>query len=348
MSESATVRFARPITAAAGVYAPGHIGELTQYLPFELVDDVLSRDQDGATPAARSAVPGRGVLRARAGAVPPPGLCPGLAEAHRRTDRPGAAESVGEGAAGSAPPPRPGAVQGAVRGRRRTAGTAAHPRGVLPRPAHRRLRRLQLAPGARHRAQPFLAGPDPLPDGLRRLPHPAPDDPGRDRHPRPDRRRPRLSGRPRRGHPGPAAAAVAAPGHAGPARPGLRRHRVPHRAQPDRREVPGAQQVHPPATRADPPARRVLPVRPGRAAGAHHRRRTDRHRRRRQPGPRPLPADHHPAGPPTTIRRPSWSGSTTNAGRSRSPTWRCGTPSSTGTCCAPRTGPVSSRRSGPC
>jgi Insertion element 4 transposase N-terminal len=42
MSESATVRFARPIMAAAGVYAPGHIGELTQYLPFELVDDVLS------------------------------------------------------------------------------------------------------------------------------------------------------------------------------------------------------------------------------------------------------------------------------------------------------------------
>ena len=42
MSESSTVRFARPITAAAGVYAPGHLGELTQYLPFELVDDVLS------------------------------------------------------------------------------------------------------------------------------------------------------------------------------------------------------------------------------------------------------------------------------------------------------------------
>jgi Insertion element 4 transposase N-terminal/Transposase DDE domain len=42
MSESATVTFARSITTAAGVYAPGHIGELTQYLPFELVDDVLS------------------------------------------------------------------------------------------------------------------------------------------------------------------------------------------------------------------------------------------------------------------------------------------------------------------
>ena len=63
---------------------------------------------------------------------------------------------------------------------------------------------------------------------------------------------------------------------------------------------------------------------------------------------RPLPVDHHPARPLTTIRRPSWSGSTTNAGRSRSPTWRCGTPSSTDTCCAPRTGPVSNRRSGPC
>lgn len=41
MSESATVSFERPITAAAGVHAPGHIGELTQYLPFELIDDVL-------------------------------------------------------------------------------------------------------------------------------------------------------------------------------------------------------------------------------------------------------------------------------------------------------------------
>ena len=43
MSESATVTVARSVTAAAGVYAPGHLGELTQYLPFELVDDVLSQ-----------------------------------------------------------------------------------------------------------------------------------------------------------------------------------------------------------------------------------------------------------------------------------------------------------------
>jgi hypothetical protein len=42
MSESAIVTVTRSVMAAAGVYAPGHLGELTQYLPFELVDDVLS------------------------------------------------------------------------------------------------------------------------------------------------------------------------------------------------------------------------------------------------------------------------------------------------------------------
>jgi hypothetical protein len=31
------------ITVAEGEYAPGHLGELTQYLPFELVDDVLAQ-----------------------------------------------------------------------------------------------------------------------------------------------------------------------------------------------------------------------------------------------------------------------------------------------------------------
>jgi hypothetical protein len=39
--ESATVTSSRVVTVAAGVYAPGHLGELTQYLPFEAVDDVL-------------------------------------------------------------------------------------------------------------------------------------------------------------------------------------------------------------------------------------------------------------------------------------------------------------------
>ncbi|MBV9730108.1 MAG: transposase domain-containing protein, partial [Pseudonocardiales bacterium] len=33
----------RTVCVAAGVFAPGHLGELTQYLPFELVDDVLEQ-----------------------------------------------------------------------------------------------------------------------------------------------------------------------------------------------------------------------------------------------------------------------------------------------------------------
>jgi hypothetical protein len=40
-TESATTTLAHAVTVAAGVFAPGHLGELTQYLPFELVDDVL-------------------------------------------------------------------------------------------------------------------------------------------------------------------------------------------------------------------------------------------------------------------------------------------------------------------
>jgi hypothetical protein len=40
--ESATVTLTRTITAAAGVFAPGHLGELTRFLPFDLVDAVLA------------------------------------------------------------------------------------------------------------------------------------------------------------------------------------------------------------------------------------------------------------------------------------------------------------------
>jgi hypothetical protein len=43
LTESATATIARAVTVASGVYAPGHLGELTQYLPFELVDDVLAQ-----------------------------------------------------------------------------------------------------------------------------------------------------------------------------------------------------------------------------------------------------------------------------------------------------------------
>jgi len=41
--QSATSTVTRTVTVASGAYAPGHLGELTQYLPFEVVDDVLER-----------------------------------------------------------------------------------------------------------------------------------------------------------------------------------------------------------------------------------------------------------------------------------------------------------------
>ena len=41
--QSATTTITCVVTVAAGVFAPGHLGELTQYLPFELVDDVLEQ-----------------------------------------------------------------------------------------------------------------------------------------------------------------------------------------------------------------------------------------------------------------------------------------------------------------
>lgn len=33
----------RTVGVAAGVFAPGHIGELTRIIPFEMVDEVLAR-----------------------------------------------------------------------------------------------------------------------------------------------------------------------------------------------------------------------------------------------------------------------------------------------------------------
>lgn len=41
--KSAISRFTRVIETAGGLYAPGHLGELTQHVPFELIDDVLER-----------------------------------------------------------------------------------------------------------------------------------------------------------------------------------------------------------------------------------------------------------------------------------------------------------------
>ena len=42
-TQSATTTVTYAVTVAAGVFAPGYLGELTQYLPFELVDDILGQ-----------------------------------------------------------------------------------------------------------------------------------------------------------------------------------------------------------------------------------------------------------------------------------------------------------------
>jgi hypothetical protein len=41
-AQSATATTTHEVTVAGGVFAPGHLGELTQYLPFELAGDVLA------------------------------------------------------------------------------------------------------------------------------------------------------------------------------------------------------------------------------------------------------------------------------------------------------------------
>ena len=226
MSESATVRFARPITVAAGVYAPGHLGELTQYLPFELVDDVLSetktvqrrlRDLPSRVGVyfvlALVLFPRIGYARVwqkltagLTGLELPSPSEKALRDLRRRLG-PAPFKTLFEVVAGPLAQPRtPGVTYRGMR----TVAFDGSTRCGCPTPS-------ATAPG-------WAASATGWASPATHAPH---DDPGRDRNPRPTRGRPRLSGRPRRGHPGPAAAAAAAPGHGRVARPGLRRRRIP-------------------------------------------------------------------------------------------------------------------------
>ncbi|HEX6403254.1 MAG TPA: hypothetical protein VF003_08890 [Pseudonocardiaceae bacterium] len=58
-----TTTLTRTLIVAAGVFAPGHLGELTRYLPFELVDDVLAQT---CCVAERQRRPGAAAPRAAA------------------------------------------------------------------------------------------------------------------------------------------------------------------------------------------------------------------------------------------------------------------------------------------
>ena len=42
-TQSATITIRHEVTVAGSIFAAGHLGELTQYLPFELVDDLLAQ-----------------------------------------------------------------------------------------------------------------------------------------------------------------------------------------------------------------------------------------------------------------------------------------------------------------
>jgi hypothetical protein len=89
----------RTVTVAAGVFAPGHIGELTRYLPFELVDDVLA--QTRTVQQRLRALPSRtGVYFVLAlGLFPADRLRPGVGQVVSRPGRPGrsgGADGVGE------------------------------------------------------------------------------------------------------------------------------------------------------------------------------------------------------------------------------------------------------------
>jgi hypothetical protein len=52
-AQSAMVTFTRAVTVAAGVFAPGHLGVLTQFAPFELAHEVLAQTKtcSGGWPA---------------------------------------------------------------------------------------------------------------------------------------------------------------------------------------------------------------------------------------------------------------------------------------------------------
>src|SRR5262249_23259819 len=108
------VTITHAVTVAAGVFAPGHLGELTHYLPFELVDDVLART--GTVQRRLRLLPARaggGFLLGR-GVFPCPGCGRGGGGRGAGPGGLGRGVPVGEGAAGSAPPPGPGAAEGAV------------------------------------------------------------------------------------------------------------------------------------------------------------------------------------------------------------------------------------------
>ncbi|MFJ5156417.1 transposase domain-containing protein [Streptomyces sp. NPDC088353] len=186
--QSAITTITRSLTVASGLFAPGHLGELTPHVPFELVDSVLQ--ETGRVQRRLRALPSRSGVYYVFALV----LFPELSYAavwRQLTASLGPMKpprSLGDSPAAPAPSPVPGPVQGPVPDTGRPPRPAGHTRRVLPALAHGRLRRLLLDQDTRQRPRPNLAGEGPLPPGLGRLPHHHADDAHGDRHPRPARK----------------------------------------------------------------------------------------------------------------------------------------------------------------
>ena len=111
--DSAVTTITTTITVAAGVFAPGHLGELTRIVPFELADAVL--EQTRTRERRLRMLPSRvGLYFVLAmGLFPRPRVAGVWAELSAGLGGQ-APPAVGEGAAGPAPPPGPGATESIV------------------------------------------------------------------------------------------------------------------------------------------------------------------------------------------------------------------------------------------
>jgi hypothetical protein len=297
-SQSATITITRAVTVAAGVFAPGHLGELTQYLPFELVDDILA--QTKTVQRRLRDLPSRvGVYFLLA-----LGMYPRL----------GYARVWAKLTAGLQGLPVPCPSEKALRDLRRRLGPAPLKAlfevvaGPLAQPHTRGVRFGGL------RTVAF--------DGCNSLKVP---DTGRNRWwlgriryrmgfaGYPTLRLMALAETGTRGLPGAALGSAADRDEATVARRLLPLLHPGMLVLLDRafdanaflRQVAATGALllarakpRPPPARPGPPAGRLLPVGSGRAGGPGHRGQRDGDRRRRQPGPGRLPAAHHADGPP--------------------------------------------------
>lgn len=132
MNDCAMVTVPCLITVAAGVFAPGHLGELTRYLPFEPADDLLE--------STRTVQRRMRALPSRAGIyfVLAMALFPGIGYLRVWGKLTAALEDLG----------LPCPAEGPVRDDRGPAVAAGNPGRLLPGAAHRRVRRPELGESA--------------------------------------------------------------------------------------------------------------------------------------------------------------------------------------------------------